>query len=117
MSLSFHHLDLFIAQIRLPPMRRKDFNPFAIRQEFHFKSEKSVFFFSNYNPVAAFMFGSIEGGISSAQNSIQRVTMQRINSDSQRYVVHPLNWTDGKNKLDCVDEGVPHATNEKEFQC
>jgi len=30
-------------------------------------------------------------------------------------VVHPLNWTQDKNKINCVQEGVQDATNKKEF--
>jgi hypothetical protein len=30
-------------------------------------------------------------------------------------VVHPLNWTQGQNKIDCVLEGVRDGTDKKEF--
>jgi len=33
----------------------------------------------------------------------------------KRCVVHPLNWTQDKNKINCVQEGVQDATNKKEF--
>ena len=33
----------------------------------------------------------------------------------QTNVVHPLNWTQGQNKINCVHKGVQNGSNEKEL--
>lgn len=38
------------------------------------------------------------------------VIFRRLNT-----VVHPLNWTQDKNKINCVQEGAQDATDKKEF--
>ena len=42
-------------------------------------------------------------------------SVSELMTDWEKSVVHPLNWTHGQNKLNCVQEGVRNGTDKKEF--
>jgi NB-ARC domain-containing protein len=54
--------------------------------------------------------------VSQYWNKVSVQTLDLADLNSLIGVVHPLNWTPGKNKLDCVHEGVQYATDKTEFQ-
>ena len=53
------------------------------------------------------------GSISNIQDIISCNGM--FKNLGEEVVVHPLNWTQGQNKINCVHEGVQNGSNEKEL--
>ena len=45
------------------------------------------------------------------------MSVAREDGTPEILVVHPIKWTHGQNKLNCVHEGVQYGTDKKEFQC